>query len=1661
MKKTKTLKQVSSITLAILICLSLLAPFSVALSAEETIEENETIQEPQGEVTPESTPEVTEEPTPEVAPEITPESTPEVTPEPAPEVTPEVIEENTPTPVVEETPVPSEEPIEEVIVEENYPSFLQEHTIKDVTITVEAPEGVFPEGSTLSVEEVPVYVERQVSEALDEVREEEKNVAVSYTFDIKVLKDGIEVQPKDQSKVKVSFKMVEVQNENLTTDVYHIDDKQEAITSEQVTQLDTVTEEDTAIVETDGFSLYTVEFTYNQLTYVMAGDSDIPLSTILSYVGLNGEVSAVEVSNPTLFSASNENGVWMVHALQAFQTNEWMKVTIDGITYEIVVTDNIAEGSFDGLYWWISDSGILNIRPLNSATSPVSMTTVHSSAANWPWHSYRSQIKEVRFITNNNGVGVGLSGTQNFMFADCVNLEKVSFDGLEDANANGIARMFSNCPKLKEADLSKFTNEGVITNMQNMFNGCTSLEKVVLNNPDFKGATVNGGVMIANMFAGCTSLKEVDLSNIELPIRTSNAQPGDMFNDSKNLETVKMNNTKLICANKDGDFSEMFNNCPNLSTVEVNGFEAQGGIDFTSMFENDPALTTMDMSDVYVDDAQYMTNMFHNCTGLETLDVSGFGLLNDIVNMDGFVQGDTSLKTLVLDNLDNSAIGPTNEKHSVYEDLDPSIGAVEYGRELGVETCTSLETLSAQNSKVWMCYNDRGLPGDEYYNASNDTSILYFNDHVMTYQSDSGPVETIDSKRDYIDLVIDRDGINKHTTDPAQDPLPDASQNINIKDGDLNTNGAGFLAPGVYTITQDAWSEKHPATDPTYYRIAYIGEVPFTVEAEDVPELEVYKTDNYVWINTIEKNDWPTSGDYTINTGGNVKITYKNAAIDVNGKLHDVVITINSITFKELEKIPTDPHRYHDGNSDKGYYVTNNTYYRTILQASRSDGVTFRNYVRGGDPLTPWNAIPYLSGGSGTDIDFTIEIDGANPDTSFLYYADDLDVAYSQDWERPIMDDACYDNLPIENTTFGEGGEGFILGQGNDLGSVTFAEQTGLALVGNQVITTGTDPNTPWSEFYVKADATGSNYTWTSGVACTTYALRNTEKLKVGEAIVTPKKQLEGGTLAAGDFTFKLTPVSLPDGISQEEETATNNADGTITFNNLKFDAPVYTLDGIDYYPGTGGTNEHGQGEHNTYDYVYTLAEVIPDPKNPNIKYDETVHDLTVSVTTPETDEEMMKGLKVLIYVDGELVDNPDDVDGAWWSGSAPGKSAIPIPFDVFKNTVLGSITIHKEVTGPAINPDKEFEYTLSLPDLASQTIEDNYGRSYTLDASGNCTFTLKHNQTITFKKIPTGTAYTVTENDYSGEGYKTYVDGSEGRSSSGNVSVDGTTIGYTNELQTYDLTIDKTVSGNMGDKEEQFEFTIKITGPVSKEIEESVTTVVTSEPWNPDIPDVWLSGWYITEMLDPEKYSYVSIDKGYFLDGTFGLYEENPNDGSIHLLIPLTNAEIESYKAALKAETYVYLDGIRHEILSVDPENKVINNGSEWDVTYKDIAVENGFMDLSGVEGLIDNGDGTYTFTLGHEETITIPNIPYGYTYEVVEKDYTNDGYLTKVDGTEGRTATGTVEQDTAHSYENIRNGVVPTGVVTGIYVPFMGMFVLAIGWFILKWLKKAEFES
>lgn len=236
--------------------------------------------------------------------------------------------------------------------------------VDGVAIRLTAADGVFPEGARLEAKRAGVLMERMTDVVVRQEREADCTVASSYTFDIKVLdQEGNELQPADENLVRVSFSLAEVENQNLDVCVYHIKgDTAETMAAES---LPVETEGDTATVETDGFSFYTVEFTYGDKEYVLQGGRYVRLYDILNFVGLTGEVEAWEISNNELFTIlrGDETGIreeyeWVgddeiatpvddpngtvlyMISLQAFDTEEWLKVTIDGIEYEIVVTDD-------------------------------------------------------------------------------------------------------------------------------------------------------------------------------------------------------------------------------------------------------------------------------------------------------------------------------------------------------------------------------------------------------------------------------------------------------------------------------------------------------------------------------------------------------------------------------------------------------------------------------------------------------------------------------------------------------------------------------------------------------------------------------------------------------------------------------------------------------------------------------------------------------------------------------------------------------------------------------------------------------------------------------------------------------------------------------------------------------------------------------------------------------------------------------------------------------------------------------------------------------------------------------------------------------------------------------------------------------------------------
>ena len=244
-----------------------------------------------------------------------------------------------------------------------YPAVELSQTVGGVEIGLSAGKGVFPEGVTLSASRVKGTELKKVDKALKAERGDASSVDSSYTFDIKVLDaEGEEVQPADGKDVSLSFAAKKVADKKLSTRVYHIEDGKKEL---DATELKVSTDGDTATVETDGFSYYTVEFTYGDKQYVLEGDGVVKLDDLLKAIGIEGEVKGVSVSDPELFGVIRGtkkgvsyatrfmNGetkkvptndpkgtVRYVASYKPFNTEEWMDITMkDGRKYHVIVTD--------------------------------------------------------------------------------------------------------------------------------------------------------------------------------------------------------------------------------------------------------------------------------------------------------------------------------------------------------------------------------------------------------------------------------------------------------------------------------------------------------------------------------------------------------------------------------------------------------------------------------------------------------------------------------------------------------------------------------------------------------------------------------------------------------------------------------------------------------------------------------------------------------------------------------------------------------------------------------------------------------------------------------------------------------------------------------------------------------------------------------------------------------------------------------------------------------------------------------------------------------------------------------------------------------------------------------------------------------------------------
>lgn len=1246
----------------------------------------------------------------------------------------------------EEIPAIEETQNEEEVVYTSGELKLEEN---DYSVCISYDESaMIPEGAVLSVQEIIEdsdkyndYLETAANTVFEDEETEADSLPYARFFDITILsKDGEVIEPQSNVNVVIDLKDDVLNTEDVEFSAIHFVEEEDEILEASLVEVDT---EEVVSFEAESFSVYgviyyyTVDFYYQDSEYHMNGGSQMLLSDL--FVKLNMDINVSDIkeiifTDYSLVSIEKDNDDYVLKSLKPFTTHELLTITLNNgetilINVEDATADDRTPGTESGIWWGLTADGTLTIRPQSARTAQnhAYFNTVHLGDTTTPgqatWDSFwkhknssktiRDEVKKVIIKPNENGAGIALDPEKShlsYMFSGFENLESVEIqegafvestknltnmfygckklatitgldnidtsdvqdmssmfngceklttidglDSIDTSNVQNMSSMFRDCKSLTALDLSSFKNAGKLYNMQNMFYGCSSLESVVLNNENFKtrvssqyGGSGSDGCKYNGMFNGCTNLKSVDLSNITL---------GGHSGESN-------------------DFYELFKNKTNLTKVNLTDIKLPGIKNFGSMFED--------------------------CTSLEELDVSSFGKLgNYVVSINDFVKGCTSLKVLNISNLDDSVI--TTSK-----------------RNLGIKTLDSLEELIADNSNVWMIkYRSDG----DYTNISSVDDVYFFTDGVFKFDPE-GPsyagTEITTNARGVLDLIV------HSTVDGDNNP-----NNVYP-----NPNDPGFLAPGTYIRTSET-SKDFDEIPMTFYVIDSMKDSTPRVEIETSDGVweDVTKENgtygNYVVdydgergrtnIHTIPQNvdTWKDGTDiiddvydYNDNNGAKkIRITFPDAATDINDNKHDVLVTIDNISFHDMSRVPNttdlkytnysskdtpeildNPWGAGSSRTDKDKIPGNNdsTYDRFLLYATTGD-LHFYNQIttgQGGPDSSKW----LYSKGSGTYIDFTLSIADAQDNQSVLYWCDDLDLPENEYWKIDPSDPSKDELL---GTNYDAGGEGIALGEGTDKDSIVFAKHTGLTLKNygtdedNYIISNGTDPTTSWSRFFVKGDATGSHYTWTTGTSCETAILKNTsfefpDVLKVvldinAEKTVNGKtptgkyeknifkftieKATEFPTITIGDNTYpNLAENVLP------TETEVTNAAKKVSFGELEFNTP---------------------GTELTHVYVYKISEKEVTEATIDV-WDETEYFLKLIVESPKEDADMLKGTKATITI-GKRKKGESSV--TWGSdvikyGKDTAKEAYSLNIGTFNNLTssvtlaAGSIKVQKELKG-------------------------------------------------------------------------------------------------------------------------------------------------------------------------------------------------------------------------------------------------------------------------------------------------------------------------------------------------------------------------------------------
>ncbi len=379
----------------------------------------------------------------------------------------------------------------------------------------------------------------------------------------------------------------------------------------------------------------------------------------------------------------------------------------------------------------------------------------------------------------------------------------------------------------------------------------------------------------------------------------------------------------------------------------------------------------------------------------------------------------------------------------------------------------------------------------------------------------------------------------------------------------------------------------------------------------------------------------------------------------------------------------------------------------------------------------------------------------------------------------------------------------------------------------------------------------------------------------------------------------------------------------------------------------------------------------------------------------------------------------------------------------IYRNIKLAkqTLTLSKEVLGGAGEYEKPWEFVIKLsreddielgkfnPETSKTTVTypsegtskiegveapsiDNVTFEKQEDGSYVAKVKLKHGQALTINDIPENTNYEISETDANTGRYVTYTNG-ETSGTITNVEGDGITF-YNKKPSLVDLSLSKIVSGQRGDKNKDWNFTIKFTADKNVKFPaqfnytgtKSGTLTVSKVSEKPDVYEGTVTLKHndtITINGIPENTRYEIVEKEANKDRYITTVdgEETGTLQETGTKVTFTNTNLADFDLTVKknvkgnnVETDKEWD---FEIILFSPLVK------DLDSTYK--YTKNG-EDTEYDFNITKNGEGSY---VGHilikgGESATIKGLPEGTRYIVNEVEADQNGYITTTnENTEG----------------------------------------------------------